>query len=72
MKTKEAIEFLELYRKLYYDTSYYTDMDEVIVLLKRGKKYRLMWFELYGIASEFNFFPMMDKIEQKYLREAEK
>jgi len=41
MEVKEAIEFLEHYRKLYYDTSLYADIDEVIVLLQQGEKYRL-------------------------------
>jgi len=28
-----------------------------------------MWEELYEVASEFNFFPLMDKLKQKVFPE---
>ena len=60
MNTKKAIEFLD---------NYAIDQDrnkEVIELLRRGEAYRQMWKELYEISSEFNFFPLMDRIKQKH------
>ena len=60
MNTKKAIEFLD---------NYAIDQDrnkEVIELLRRGEAYKQMWEELYEISSEFNFFPLMDRIKQKH------
>lgn len=39
---------------------------ELYLIIKKTRKYKKMWRELYEIASEFNFFPLMDKIKQKY------
>lgn len=39
---------------------------ELFLIIKKTRKYKKMWKELYEIASEFNFFPLMDKIKQKY------
>ena len=43
--------------------------NKIVNLLRKLEAYRQMWEELYEIASEFNFFPMMDKIKQKYFQE---
>lgn len=44
---------------------------ELFLIIKKTRKYKKMWKELYEIASEFNFFPLMDKIKQKYFPEDE-
>ena len=75
MKTKEVIEFLTNMANSFKCISSLNIKDinnkteEVITLLQQGEVYKKMWEELYEIASEFNFFPMMDKIKQKYLKE---
>ena len=46
-------------------------VDSTIKLIEEGKTYKKMWEELYEIASEFNFFPLMDKIKQKYFPKGE-
>ena len=42
------------------------DINDIIALLQQGEKYKKMWEELYEVASEFNFFPLMDKLKQRY------
>ena len=71
MTVKEAIERLCKVVRYEEDDMSMVELDvieasEVITLLQQGEVYKKMWEELYEIASEFNFFPMMDKIEQKY------
>ena len=48
------------------DLLYNEEMSKVIALLQQGEKYEKMWEELYEVASEFNFFPLMDKLKQRY------
>ena len=48
------------------DLLYNKEMRKVITLLQQGEKYKKMWEELYEVASEFNFFPLMDKLKQKH------
>ena len=80
MNTEEAIEFCETFKDKITDIDmengdaemmeeYNNEISKVISLLQQGEKYRQMWLELYDIASEFNFFPLMDKLEQKYFPE---
>ena len=83
MKTKEAIEKVcnkyegwQGYARTQKEADQLgKERDGIIELLERGeenKKYKKIWEELYEIASEFNFFPLMDKIKQKYFqREAD-
>ena len=42
------------------------DSKELNATKEELKKVWQMWNELYEIASEFNFFPFMDKIRQKF------
>jgi len=70
MKTKEAIEFLKGIKHSGngYGNSYISDFNGlkgIISLLEQVEKYENIWEELYGIASEFNFFPLMDKLKLK-------
>jgi len=74
LKTKEAIELLEnLYSISYSDSSLISTMQayDIKLLLQQGEKYKQMWEELYEVASEFNFFPLMDRIKQKYFPKEE-
>ena len=78
-ETDKAIEFceFEIYcftRNPAYDyeslskeeKEHIKQLNGVITLLQQGEKYKKMWEELYEVASEFNFFPLMDKLKQKY------
>ena len=68
MNTEEAIKFL-LNRSGYACDMDDMKIDEIILLLQQGEKYKKMWEELYEVASEFNFFPLMDKLKQKVFPE---
>ena len=63
-------------RKLRKNIFYDINKMDIISLLQQGealkaentelKAYKQMWEELYEISSEFNFFPLMDRIKQKH------
>ena len=64
-----------MYLSQYARPGFWDKIDEVVSLLEQGeenKKYKQMWEELYEISSEFNFFPLMDGIKQKYFPKEER
>ena len=50
-----------------YEVAYTKAVLEKDKLKKELEAYKGMWEELYEVASEFNFFPLMDKIREEYL-----
>ena len=76
--TKEAIKFLNrrdthlLYgQPTQYASELNEAIDHIIKVAQQDEKYKQMWEELYEVASEFNFFPLMDRIKQKYFSKEE-